>query len=235
MLELAAAAVRESDGTAAPGVGPGSTRRRRQHVARRREGDMPPARGDAVAARGDADDRRRSQVGERAGCAATRSSAIIAGPAISAARPCSQTAAQAASNAGMPARPQRRDHPGQHVARAGARQPGRRRRREAEPAVGRGDQRVRPLVDDHRAAIAAAAASARSALLPASSPNSLREFALVRREDRVMAVAAARARRPGRSRRRRSPPGASRSAPASAPAGCRPGPARPGSRRCAGR
>ena len=63
--------------------------------------------------------------------------------------------AQAASNARKPPRPQRGDHPGEHIAGPGARQPGRRRRREAEPAVGRRDERVRPLVDDHRAATAA--------------------------------------------------------------------------------
>ena len=104
--------------------------------------------------------------------AAARSSAIISGPAISAARPCSQTAAQAASNAGSPRARIAAIIPASTSPVPARRQPRRRRRREAEPPVGRRDQRVGPLVDDHRAATLRAASSACSALLPGSSPNS---------------------------------------------------------------
>ena len=222
---------------AAPG-GPGprpACRRRAMTSPGTAKATMLPARADPVAARGDADDRIAHRSASVGGSAATRSSAIIPGPARSAARPWSQTAAQAASNAGMPARPQRGDDPGQHVAGPGARQPGRRRRREAEPAVGRGDQRVRRPCRRSPTATACAAASARSALLPGSSPNNLtnspscgvriaswptQPLGLADRAD---------------ARRRRSPPGAPRSAPASGSAECRPSPARPGSRRRAGR
>src|SRR5206468_7740513 len=58
---------------------------------------------DPVPARGNADDQLvHSMLASACGMAAARSSAIICGPAISAARPWSQTAAQAASNGANP-------------------------------------------------------------------------------------------------------------------------------------
>ena len=63
----------------------------------------------------------------------------------------SQTPAQAASNGAMSRRPHRRDDAGQHVAGPGAGEPGRRRWRDRGAPVGRGDDRVGTLVDDHRA------------------------------------------------------------------------------------
>src|SRR5262245_52810646 len=71
-----------------------------QHIPRDCKGHVTTARGDAVATSGDADDVFTHVSAD--GIAATKSSAIMAGPAISAARPCSQTAAEAASNASMP-------------------------------------------------------------------------------------------------------------------------------------
>src|SRR5438270_7591701 len=71
-------------------------------VARHAEGHVAPARGDPVAARGNADDEFVHREAMAAGIAAARSSAISCGPAISAALPCSQTPALAASNAGNP-------------------------------------------------------------------------------------------------------------------------------------
>src|SRR6185295_20293045 len=71
----------------------------RQRVARHGEWHMAAALRHALAARGDAHDGFAHRT---AGMAAARSSAIRCGPAISAARPCSQTAAQAASNGGKP-------------------------------------------------------------------------------------------------------------------------------------
>src|SRR6185437_13617801 len=72
-------------------------------VAWNSERHVPPAWRDAVAARGNPDDRlvhsRQSSAWE---IAAKRSSAIMWDLAIFAARPCSQTPAHAASNAGMP-------------------------------------------------------------------------------------------------------------------------------------
>src|SRR5437868_9400890 len=62
---------------------------------------MASARRDPVAPRGDADDQLVHKAMARA-TAAARSSAIICGPAISAARPCSHTAAQLASNGSSP-------------------------------------------------------------------------------------------------------------------------------------
>ena len=73
-----------------------------QGIARHAEGDVAAARRHPVAARRDADDQFVHNARLRCGIAAARSSAIIPGPAISAARPCSHTAAQAASNAAMP-------------------------------------------------------------------------------------------------------------------------------------
>src|SRR6188474_2874570 len=68
-------------------------------VARDGERNMPATGGDAVASGGNTDNRLAHRTD---GIAATRSSAIICRPAASAARPCSQTAAQAASNAPAP-------------------------------------------------------------------------------------------------------------------------------------
>ena len=67
-----------------------------QRIARNAERHMAAARRHAISARGDANDQFVHRAMAR-GIAAARSSAIICGPAISAARPCSQTAAQAAS------------------------------------------------------------------------------------------------------------------------------------------
>ena len=50
-----------------------------------------------------------------------------------------------------PASPERRYHPGEDITGSGAGQPGRRRRREAYPAIGRGDQSIRSLVNHHGA------------------------------------------------------------------------------------
>src|SRR5688572_24945511 len=69
------------------------------HVAGDRERHMAAVIRDAIAARGDPDDRFTHNV---VGMAAAKSSAIIPGPAASAARPCSHTPAQAASNACSP-------------------------------------------------------------------------------------------------------------------------------------
>lgn len=57
-----------------------------QQIPRNGEGDVLTARADPVASRGDADD-WISHKASAAGIAATNSSAIMAGPAISAARP----------------------------------------------------------------------------------------------------------------------------------------------------
>src|SRR5688572_27575218 len=74
-----------------------------QQVTRCCQHCVSAAGGDSVAAGGDADDfLAHRQSAKACGRASTRSSAIIAGPAISAARPCSQTAAQAASKPSMP-------------------------------------------------------------------------------------------------------------------------------------
>ncbi len=106
-----------------------------QRIARHAEGHMASACGHAVAARGDPDDRlAHSTSASACGMAAARSSAIMFGPAISAARPCSQTAAQAASNAGKPARAHCRNHSGKHVTGPRRRQPRRRRRSKAQRA-----------------------------------------------------------------------------------------------------
>src|ERR1700752_247534 len=68
-----------------------------QRVSRNAERHMPPARGHSVAAGRDPDDQLvHSRRASARGIDAARSSAIICGPAISAARPCSHTAAQAA-------------------------------------------------------------------------------------------------------------------------------------------
>ncbi len=73
-----------------------------QRVAGHREGDMLARRADPVTARGDAEDRLAHRSAIARGMAAIRSSAIIPGPASSAARPWSQTASHAASNEGRP-------------------------------------------------------------------------------------------------------------------------------------
>src|SRR4029450_1066697 len=70
-----------------------------QRVAGYGERDVTAAGGDSIASRGDSDDFFAHRT---VGIAATRSSAIIEGPAASGARPCSQTPAQAASNASSP-------------------------------------------------------------------------------------------------------------------------------------
>ena len=72
-----------------------------QCVARDAERYMAAAWSDAVAARGDADDQLVHSAAAL-GIAPARSSAIICGPAISAARPCSHTPAHAASHASSP-------------------------------------------------------------------------------------------------------------------------------------
>jgi len=73
-----------------------------QRVARNPERYMATASRNAIAARSDADDPLVHRLPMAAGTAFARSSAIICGPAISAARPCSHTAAQAASNGAIP-------------------------------------------------------------------------------------------------------------------------------------
>ena len=70
-----------------------------------------------------------------------------------------------------PPRPQRGDHPGQHIAGPRARQPRRRRRREAEPPVRRRDQAYPAPCNTITAPDCRAASSARSALVPSSLPN----------------------------------------------------------------
>src|ERR1044072_6888166 len=99
MLELAPAALREM---AARRILMVRTRRERsiieQRVSRNAESDVPPARGHPVAARRNANDQFVHSIeASAAGIASARSSAIICGPAISAARSCSQTGAQAAA------------------------------------------------------------------------------------------------------------------------------------------
>src|SRR5205085_8440728 len=71
-------------------------------IAGNAERNVAAARRNAVAARGNADDQLVHKDAMAAGMAAARSSAISCGPAISAARPCSQTPAEAASNAPSP-------------------------------------------------------------------------------------------------------------------------------------
>jgi len=66
-------------------------------IAGHAERYVPAAWRHAVAARGNADDQLVHRSAMARGMAATRSSAIICGPAISAARPCSHTPVQAAS------------------------------------------------------------------------------------------------------------------------------------------
>src|SRR4051812_45595050 len=104
VLELASSAFGE---VTARGVLVVRARRHRtvveQGVARHSECDVAAACRNPVAARRDADNQfvhpRRASA---RGIESTRSSAIIPGPASSAARPCNQTAADAASNAGNP-------------------------------------------------------------------------------------------------------------------------------------
>src|SRR5438067_7652279 len=102
MLQLAPAAFREV--TAWRHLMMRSGRQRaivEQGVSGHAPRHMTAARRDPVAARGDANDQFVHKA-TALGIAAARSSAIIPGPAISAARPCSQTAAQAASNGSSP-------------------------------------------------------------------------------------------------------------------------------------
>ena len=82
------------------------------------------------------------------------------GPKSAAAAPCSQTAAQAASNAGMPLREQPRDEAAEHVAGAGGREPGRRVVVDGGAAVGRGDDGVGALEHDDGADLARRGAGA---------------------------------------------------------------------------
>ena len=236
MLELAPAAFRENGGMAATG---GAARVERaiveQHVAGNAKRHMSAARGDAIAARRDPDDRfAHRPVRAPAGWPAQDRRRSSPGPAISAARPCSHTAAQAASNGVRPARPQRGDHAGEHVARSRGRQPGRRGLEQAQPPVRRGHERVRPLEDDDRAR-PPAASSARSAFCPPA-----RRTAASNSPSCGVRIASWPSSRSGLAdlrdaRRHRSPWAHVRSAPASAPAECRPARARPGGSRCARR
>ena len=101
------------------------------------------------------------------------------------ARPCSQTPAQAASNAARPDARIGRDHAGEHVAGAGAGQPVRRGGADGGAAVRRGDDRVRRPCRRSTAPVCAAAARARSTLLPSPFAEQAAELAFVRGQDRV--------------------------------------------------
>jgi hypothetical protein len=190
-----------------------------QHVAGHREGACARSR-DPVAARGDADDR----LAHRSASARDRGDEVVGdhpGPAISAARPCSHTRGAGRLERRHAARPQGRDHPGEHVAgpalasqagAGGAKPSGRRATRPACPAPCR--RPPRPT---------AAPPPARARPCCPRARRTACELALVRGEDRVMADEplglADQADRVGVDHDR-----ARRSAPASAPAGCRPCP-----------
>src|SRR5438105_4541973 len=103
MLELTTATLREMAARRLLVVRTKGERAIIEHrVARNPERHVAAAWRHAVAARSDPDDRLIHSEAIAAGMASARSSAISCAPAISAARPCSQTAAQAASNAGSP-------------------------------------------------------------------------------------------------------------------------------------
>src|SRR3954451_15836405 len=103
MLELAPAALWEVAARRFLMMRPKRQRAIVEHgVAGNAEGNVSSARRHAVPARGNADDELVHSEAIAEGIAAARSSAISCGPAISAARPCSQTPAQAASNGGKP-------------------------------------------------------------------------------------------------------------------------------------
>src|SRR4249919_423093 len=100
MLQLAAAACREMAARRLPVAGARFERAiAKQQVTGHSEWDVTAAGRNAVASRGNSDDFFAHKTDW---IAATRSSAIIEGPAASAARPCSHTPAQAASNASSP-------------------------------------------------------------------------------------------------------------------------------------
>ena len=94
-----------------------------------------------------------TQSSKTSGKAPARSSAIRPGPAAAAPRLAMQpdAPAQAASKAGMPCASRPAIDAGQHVARPGRREPGRRILVDRRAAVRRRDHRVRPLQHDDRA------------------------------------------------------------------------------------
>ena len=73
------------------------------------------------------------------------------GPTARPQAPCSQTAAEAASNGGHVLGREPRDEARQHVARAGGGEPGRQVPADGRAAVGRGDHGVGALDQDHGA------------------------------------------------------------------------------------
>src|SRR5688572_2621477 len=103
MLELASAAFGEVPARRFLVVRTECERPVVQHcIARNAEGHVAATSGYPIAARSNADDEFVHRRSSASGIAAARSSAIMCGPASSAARPCTQTAAEAASNAGIP-------------------------------------------------------------------------------------------------------------------------------------
>ena len=125
-----------------PGVGAEGhdlTRPARQSAASPQQPDRVPSWPDRCSAR-----QSRNKGGSRSG----RSSAIRPGPNSVPASACSQTAAQAASNAGMPCASSPATIPGQHIAGAGRRQPGRTVRIDRGPTIMRRDHRVGPFQDE---------------------------------------------------------------------------------------
>ena len=190
-------------------------RRRRCRPARRRSpgaviGDEAAALRHAVAARGEADD--RLAVAHR--LMRCRSSAIRPGPASSAARPCSQTPAQAASN-GSPSRGAARaaTMPASTSPVPARGQPGRRRRRDRGAAVRRGDHRVRRPCRRSPRPLAGGRGAGALDLAAGQVAEQPGELALVRGQDRQPAAAPAPRRPAGAARRRRGPAGGPRRAP----------------------
>ena len=98
-----------------------------------------------------ADVGRLSERPKTPGSASARSSAIRPGPTARPQAPCSQTAAEAASNGAMSWAARPVDEAGEHIARAGGGEPGRQVPSDGRAAVGRGDHRVGALDQDHGA------------------------------------------------------------------------------------
>ena len=191
------------------GAGPARACRRRaacRRAPRRRRGAR--SRVTPVAARGDADDRFAHQAASASGMAATRSSAIIAGPGD-----LGGAAVEPDRGAGGFERRHARARAAPRSFRRARRRCPRWPARPAPAARSRGGRRARrpacraPCRRSPRRDCRAAS-SARSALLPVELAEQSLEFALVRGEDRVMPVQPLRLADQRRWRRRRSPSGA---------------------------
>ena len=155
-----------------------------ERVSRHPEGDMPPALRDFIPPRGDADDQLVHRSAMAIGMAAARSSAIIRGPARSAAR-LQPNSAGCRLEAVMKLRQEPRNQAGEDVSGASAREIGRRRRCHRDLSVGTGNDSVRAFVDDNRIA----SARRLQGLLDLRSlerSKQVFELAVVRRQDRPL-------------------------------------------------